>query len=139
LQPLIENAVRHGIAPLPEGGEILISGFVHHSTLTLRMLNDCPALAKVVDAENGRRGLGIANTRSRLETFYGENQWMEIGHGMPGKFEVIISMAAVDTFQHRGLFSKDSVQRRFEPSLSTTSRLRAVVSRFCSLRSRVFQ
>lgn len=70
LQPLVENAIRHGIAPLPEGGEITISARADAGTLTLQ----------VVDTGRGLRprasfgasgGVGLTNTRARLEHLYG--------------------------------------------------------------------
>jgi two-component system sensor histidine kinase AlgZ len=91
LQPLVENAIRHGIAPRPEGGEILISSSVDHDTLTVRVLNDCPDPASLDATGNRRTGIGIANTKSRLENLYGKNQHLEIAR-QPGKFEVTISV-----------------------------------------------
>ena len=95
LQPLVENAIRHGIAPRPEGGEILISSSVDHDMLTLRVLNDCPDPANLDATANGRTGVGIANTKSRLNTLYRKNQRLEIAR-QPGKFEVTISIPIID-------------------------------------------
>jgi hypothetical protein len=91
LQPLVENAIRHGIAPRPEGGEILISSSVDHDMLTVRVVNDCPDPANLDATRNGGTGVGLANTKSRLETLYGKNQHLEIAR-QPGKFEVTISV-----------------------------------------------
>ena len=91
LQPLVENAIRHGVAPRPEGGEILISSSVDHDTLTIRVLNDCPDPANLDVTANGGTRVGIANTKARLKTLYGENHRLEIARP-PGKFEVTISV-----------------------------------------------
>jgi Histidine kinase len=103
LQPLVENAIRHGIAPRSEGGEILISSSVDNDMLTIRVLNDCPDPAYPDATGNGRSGIGIANTRSRLKTLYGKNQHLKITR-QPGKFEVTLSIPighAVGAFESR--------------------------------------
>jgi LytS/YehU family sensor histidine kinase len=94
LQPLVENAIRHGIAPRPEGGLILISSSVDHDMLTLRVLNDCPDPENPEGAGNKRTGVGIANTKSRLKTLYQKNQRLEIAR-QPGRFEVTISIPII--------------------------------------------
>lgn len=91
LQTLVENAVRHGIAPLPEGGEISIRSSVDGTMLRIRIANDCPD--HVGDTKGiERKGVGIANTRSRLRTLYGENQHLEILQQCGGKFEIDIAL-----------------------------------------------
>jgi two-component sensor histidine kinase len=91
LQTLVENAVRHGIAPLPEGGEIFIKSRHDATMLALRIANDCPG-----DNANAtsvaRNGVGIANTKSRLRTLYGENQHLEILRRHGGTFEIDIAI-----------------------------------------------
>ncbi len=67
LQPLIENAVKHGIATLVEGGTIKVEGKVTNGLLEVSVENgfdpDSPAPR--------RHGLGLRNVRSRLETRFG--------------------------------------------------------------------
>ena len=90
LQPLVENAIRHGIAPRTNGGEVVISTRAEGGMLTLRVINDCPHFPS--DDSNGvrRHGVGIANTKARLEQLYGTDQRMEIGQPEPGRFEVTL-------------------------------------------------
>jgi sensor histidine kinase YesM len=67
LQPLIENAVRHGIATLIEGGTIKVEGRVHDGLLQVIIENG-------FDPESPaprRHGLGLRNVRNRLETRFG--------------------------------------------------------------------
>ncbi|WP_235074348.1 sensor histidine kinase [Asticcacaulis sp. AC466] len=61
LQPLVENAVRHGIAPLPEGGTITLMARIAEGHLHLTVRDD-GAGAGVV-----REGVGLTNSRRRLE------------------------------------------------------------------------
>ena len=67
LQPLIENAVKHGIATLVDGGTITVQGRVNDGRLEISVENgfdpDSPAPR--------RNGLGLRNVRSRLETRFG--------------------------------------------------------------------
>ena len=68
LQPLIENALKHGIAELVEGGKIRIAASCTGSRMTVRVENpvdpDC--------ASAGGAGVGLVNVRSRLENVYGD-------------------------------------------------------------------
>jgi two-component system, LytTR family, sensor histidine kinase AlgZ len=74
LQPLVENAVRHGIAQLIEGGTIHIRCDGYDEQLSLLVENP-------VDPDRPRRkgtGLGLKNVRSRLDTIYGNDAHMEV-------------------------------------------------------------
>ena len=67
LQPLIENAVKHGIATLVEGGTIKVEGHLNDGLLEVSVEN-----AFDPDSPSPRRhGLGLRNIRSRLETRFG--------------------------------------------------------------------
>jgi len=69
LQPLVENAIQHGIASRIEGGAIRIAATRAGSLLTLSVHNDGPALPP--DGIDEGSGVGLANTRGRLATLYG--------------------------------------------------------------------
>lgn len=71
LQPMVENAIKHGIAKRAQGGEIRVSAVRSNGMLKLTVYNDGPGL--VSDCENGRSGIGISNTRTRLQSLYGES------------------------------------------------------------------
>lgn len=68
LQPLIENAIRHGIEPLPQGGVVTLDAERLDSTLVLRVSNPLGA-ALPSPAPNGG-GIGLANVRERLRCLY---------------------------------------------------------------------
>jgi LytS/YehU family sensor histidine kinase len=70
LQPMVENAVKHGIAKRVQGGSIRISASRSNGTLTLRIQNDGPAL--LADWNEKRSGIGISNVRARLQSLYGD-------------------------------------------------------------------
>jgi two-component system LytT family sensor kinase len=70
LQPIVENAVKHGIAKRAQGGEIRIAASRSNGILTLSVYNDGPGLP--VGSETTRSGIGISNMRTRLRSLYGD-------------------------------------------------------------------
>ena len=75
LQPLIENAIRHGVAKRSEPGTIEISARRDGDVLSLSVSDDGPGLG-AEPRENG--GVGLANVRARLETLYGASGRLEL-------------------------------------------------------------
>ena len=69
LQPLVENAVRHGIMPREEGGTLLIEARKVSDRLLLRVVDDGPGPPSDTDSESG---VGLANTKARLKSLYGD-------------------------------------------------------------------
>jgi len=67
LQPLIENAIKHGIADLLGGGTILLEAYHHGSRLVLVVTNPCDSSSNVRMSE----GVGLDNVRGRLSSMYG--------------------------------------------------------------------
>ena len=74
LQPLVENAVRHGIQPSREGGEISLSGRREGSALIIVIANPLPPAATP-----GGHGLGLANVRQRVAYRYGPRALVQAG------------------------------------------------------------
>jgi two-component system LytT family sensor kinase len=89
LQPLVENAVRHGISRTTEPGEIRISATDDHRALVLRVTDNCRG-AGPVELNHTKAGLGLQATRGRLEKLYGNTQSLEIRGSANGGFEVCI-------------------------------------------------
>ncbi|HEX8153353.1 MAG TPA: histidine kinase [Thermoanaerobaculia bacterium] len=88
LQPLVENAIRHGIAPRPEGGKLEISACRHEDRLEIRLHDDGPGL----QPSKRREGIGVANTRARLAQLYGEHHRFEMTNAPEGGLLVMISL-----------------------------------------------
>jgi signal transduction histidine kinase len=76
LQPLVDNAVKHGISKLPEGGQIRITVHKHNDELQLEIKDNGPGLGR--QATLPTNGLGLSITRERLESLYGRNQSLEL-------------------------------------------------------------
>ena len=71
LQPLVENAIHHGIAPHAEAGRIEIRAWLEDSKLLMQVRDDGPGLDPSKKSRRG--GVGLANIRERLENLYGDD------------------------------------------------------------------
>jgi two-component system, LytTR family, sensor kinase len=69
LQPLVENALRHGIARSVNGGTVVVSAKRSEESVCITVWNDGPALP---GGRIGRRGVGLRNTEERLHRLYGD-------------------------------------------------------------------
>jgi LytS/YehU family sensor histidine kinase len=78
LQPIVENAIRHGIGRSSSAGRILISASKINGTVELRVQDDGPGLSPSGSTEE--EGIGLANTRARLQQLYGQDARLEIGN-----------------------------------------------------------
>jgi two-component sensor histidine kinase len=67
LQTLVENAIKHGIGELPEGGLLRISAALEDDALVVEVENPRPIVANVLDSE----GIGLRNARDRLRLLFG--------------------------------------------------------------------
>jgi len=86
LQPLVENAVRHGFARLPRGGAVEIGAARRKDTLHVWVLNDAPP-------QNGpaTEGIGLTQTRARLRELYGDRASVEIERSA-ARFSITLTM-----------------------------------------------
>jgi two-component system, LytTR family, sensor kinase len=91
LQPLVENAVRHGIAQKVGGGRVDITAERQGSELLLVVRDTGPGLSPAkLDALN--TGVGLANTRSRLQHLFGDRHRFEFHEPADGGLAVRISI-----------------------------------------------
>jgi two-component system, LytTR family, sensor histidine kinase AlgZ len=89
LQPLVENAITHGIANLPDGGVVRLSGYSNDARVVIAVENTFDP-----DASPTRKGgLGLKNVRSRLEARYGKDAIMRIS-AENANFKVELSFPA---------------------------------------------
>jgi len=82
LQPLIENAVRHGISRRINGGRLRITANRRENGLSIRVSNSHPDIddPNKADSPPGS-GLGLDNTRARLASMFGPDYSLEITRG----------------------------------------------------------
>jgi two-component system, LytTR family, sensor kinase len=90
LQPMVENAIQHGIGACVKGGTIRVTASVHNGVLDLTVHNDGPPLPS--GSAPARPGVGISNTRGRLHSLYGDAGAVEVrNHALAG-VETIVSV-----------------------------------------------
>jgi two-component sensor histidine kinase len=88
LQPLVENAVRHAIEPRTEEGRLRIRASRENGTLRLVVADDGPGLT---GQANGL-GIGLANTRARLEQLYGARHRFSLANAAEGGLMVTLEL-----------------------------------------------
>lgn len=89
LQPLAENAVRHGIARVPGPGTLTIGARIAEGSLSLEVADTGPGLGT---SPNGRHGIGLANTRARLTQLYGDDAALRLENGVRGGTLVTVTL-----------------------------------------------
>jgi LytS/YehU family sensor histidine kinase len=79
LQPLVENAVKHGIAPCKAGGEVDILARLEAPDALVVTILDTGAGASEAELASGRqRGVGLVNVERRLAGYYGESASLHV-------------------------------------------------------------
>jgi two-component system, LytTR family, sensor kinase len=94
LQPLVENALTHGIGSRAGAGRLGIAAALDDATLHLAVTDDGPGLASGRD-ELMREGVGLRNTRARLMHLYGDLASLELTDMPAGGLRVAIAIPDV--------------------------------------------
>jgi len=81
LQPLVENAIRHGIGNRPEAGSIAIRALRDEACLHLEISDNGSGMP---EQWNFKKGVGLTNTRARLQQLYGAEQRFEMSQAPEG-------------------------------------------------------
>jgi two-component system LytT family sensor kinase len=93
LQPIVENAIRHGIVARIAPGQIEIKACLKDNVLRLSVKDNGPGLGAVDGGRATlREGLGLANTRSRLAQMYGELHQLEMVDAPEGGLQVTLTI-----------------------------------------------
>jgi sensor histidine kinase YesM len=77
LQPLVENAIKHGLAPRSEGGVIEIGAARNNGSLELSV-SDNGIGVPFGDVDNLHEGVGLSNTKRRLKHLYGDRHRFDL-------------------------------------------------------------
>jgi hypothetical protein len=91
LQPLVENAIRHGIAKSSDAGRLEVSATHEGGRLLLRVADDGPGLGTAPV----REGIGLSNTRERLSHLFGEDFTLAYGNAPGGGFAITLTFPLV--------------------------------------------
>jgi sensor histidine kinase YesM len=85
LQPLVENAIIHGLEPHIDGGEIVVEAAVEDGRLIIKVSDTGLGLGNQDAHGRGAKGggVGVATTRERLQALYGPNARLDLVPGQP--------------------------------------------------------
>ncbi|MBR1529178.1 MAG: histidine kinase [Oscillospiraceae bacterium] len=86
VQPLVENAVRHGIGTYECGGSVCIRTFRHDEKIYIEIIDDGSGMNNITEQQKKRRGIGINNVRARLQYLNaGELEMIHNEHGITAR------------------------------------------------------
>lgn len=107
LQPLVENAVEHGIAGTLNGGRITIAATREHDVLTVVVQNDG---AVTSNAHGASDGIGLGNTKARLAALYGDRASVSLALRDSGGavVTVVLPIVAAAAASHTGTIKSTS-------------------------------
>jgi Histidine kinase len=89
IQSLVENAIKHGLEPKPEGGEILIKAEIVHGKLNIVVADTGLGFGKAATAGTG---VGLANIRERLQLLYGAAASVAVTENQPSGTRITIAV-----------------------------------------------
>jgi sensor histidine kinase YesM len=89
LQPVVENAIRHGLEPKVEGGEVSFRARKADGSVVIEIVDSGVGFASTT-----RGGVGLANLRDRLKLLYGERATLAIGENPPAGTRVTVRLPA---------------------------------------------
>ncbi len=93
LQPIVENAIRHGISPRSTPGIIEIDAKPHNGSLRIQIRDNGPGIPEHRSSTNVfRKGLGLANTETRLERLYGAAHGFRLANDPEGGLVVTVDI-----------------------------------------------
>ncbi len=89
IQSLVENAIKHGLEPKPEGGELTIKAEIVHGKLALSVADTGLGFGKAATAGTG---VGLANIRERLQLLYGPAASLTVAENPGGGTRVTVAV-----------------------------------------------
>ena len=95
LQPLVENAIKHGIAKRVAGGAVRVAGVRRGGQLSLSVYNDGTGLP--MNWASTETGVGLRNLRTRLQILHGRESELELRCASTGGVEVVVTLPFRET------------------------------------------
>ena len=89
IQSLVENAIKHGLEPKPEGGELAIKAEIVHGKLNVTVADTGLGFGRAATAGTG---VGLANVRERLQLLYGPQASVTLAENQPSGTVVTIAV-----------------------------------------------
>jgi hypothetical protein len=94
LQPLVENAVKHGLSPSAAGGTVWVDARLDGERLVLQVRDDGAGPGRAVEPRTAGTGTGLSNVRERLAGLYGDRQRLVTTGGSGGGTDVRLELPA---------------------------------------------
>lgn len=95
LQPLVENAIRHGVEPREGKGTVQVSVRREADSVRISIADSGRGFSLGQDGRPTREGIGIANTRERLDHIYGSGASLQLGNGPDGGAQAVVVLPAL--------------------------------------------
>ena len=92
IQSLVENAIKHGLEPKPEGGLLAVKAEIVHGKLAVSVADTGVGFGKAATAGTG---IGLNNIRERLQLLYGRKATLTVAENPPGGTRVTITVPYV--------------------------------------------
>jgi LytS/YehU family sensor histidine kinase len=89
MQSLVENAIKHGLEPKPEGGTLKVKGEIVHGKLAVSVADTGLGFGKAATAGTG---VGLANIRERLQLLYGGRASVTVAENAPSGTVVTVTV-----------------------------------------------
>jgi sensor histidine kinase YesM len=89
VQTLVENAIKHGLEPKPEGGKLSLKAEVVHGKLSITVADTGLGFGRAATAGTG---VGLANIRERLQLLYGPKASLTITENPGGGTRVTLAV-----------------------------------------------
>jgi signal transduction histidine kinase len=90
LQPLVENAIKHGVAKRVVGGDVRVTGARRDGSVCLSVYNDGPSFPE--DWQTSGVGVGLANLRTRLKILHGDTSELQMRRAGADGVEVVVTL-----------------------------------------------
>jgi hypothetical protein len=94
LQPLLENAIRHGLQPREAPGRVTVRTRLRGERLSIEVIDDGVGLTRDPAGDHPDGGIGLRNTRARLAQLYGDDHFFSIENVEPRGVRVYIALPA---------------------------------------------
>jgi signal transduction histidine kinase len=108
IQPLVENAIKHGVAPQAEGGELtLVARLEGEGLLTISVADSGVGASEAAISAGRLRGLGLSNIEKRLLAYYGARASLEVS-SQPGHGTRALLRIPAEPADHSGTVGNDS-------------------------------
>ncbi|MCK6422720.1 MAG: ATP-binding protein, partial [Aquabacterium sp.] len=89
VQTLVENAIKHGLEPKPEGGHLMVKAEIVHGKLAVTVSDTGLGFGRAATAGTG---VGLANIRERLQLLYGPKAALTISENPGGGTRAVIAV-----------------------------------------------